>query len=391
MASLSPIQFTGADVLRDGALSREPLILRDGRIGSGDAPEIDLSGYLILPGLVDLNMGPLHRPGQPGGPSLDHVAALRALDREAAAHGIMTGWVAQGWSWLGGHHAPQRALDVMAALEQVRGGTMTDLRLQLRVETHMPDTRAALIAALTAHEVDQVILTNTLPEAIQMSHRASHLFAAWAETEGRTPEEVLKRLRAAKDAAPDVPRHLLALAEAFDARGIVYGSHDDPDGETREQMGQLGARVAEFPLRAGAAAVARANRNPIVFCAADVLRAGPRPGGVSTMALITKGKGDALASRDHPATLAAAAFALVEAGVRSLPEAWAMVSARPAAIMGLPDRGRIAMGLRADLVLLNTETRGIEGTFAGGRVAFLSGALAHRFLASRAELALAAE
>lgn len=384
MTVLPPMRFTGADVLRDGALTRGSLVVRDGRIAEGAAPSVDLSGYVILPGIVDLNMGALSRAG-----ALTPMAALAAADREAAAHGITTGWIAQGWSWKGGADRPEAAMDVMAALAVAR--LRTDLRLQLRVETHMPETREALIAAVTAHEVDQVIFTDTLPEAIQLSHRAAHKLVAWAEAEGWAPEEFVRRLRMAKDAGPDVPRHLLALAEAFDRLGVIYGSHDDPDGETRERMGALGARLAEFPLRAGAAAVARCNRNPIVFCAADILRTGPRPGGVSTMALVTKGMGDALASRDHPATLIEAVHALVDSGTRGFAEAWAMISTNPARIMRLADRGRIDMGLRADLTVLNAETRTVEGTICGGRVAYLSGDLALRLVSARSGLALAAE
>lgn len=386
MTTLPPLRFTGAEVLRDGALSRGSVALKDGRIAQGDAPQVDLSGYLVLPGIVDLNMGPLGRAG-----ALTHGAAFAALDREAAAHGITTGWIAQGWSWKGGASSPEAAMDTLAALGMARRRALCDRRLQLRVETHMPETREALIAAVTAHEVDQVIFTDGLPEAIAMSHRASHKLVAWAEAEGRRTEEFIRRLRMAKDAAPDVPRHLLALAEAFDRLGVIYGSHDDPDGETRERMGTLGARLAEFPLRAGAAAVARCNRNPIVFCAADVLGAGPRAGGVSTMALLSKGMGDALASRDHPAALVEAVFALVDSGTRGFTEAWAMISTGPARIMRLEDRGRIETGLRADLTILNAATRTVEGTICGGRVAYLSGALALRLVAARANFALAAE
>ena len=44
---------------------------------------------------------------------------------------------------------------------------------------------------------------------------------------------------------------------------------------------------------------------------------------------------------------------LLADGVAGLPALWRLVSANPAAAMGLHDRGRIAQGLRADLVLLD--------------------------------------
>jgi alpha-D-ribose 1-methylphosphonate 5-triphosphate diphosphatase len=58
-----------------------------------------------------------------------------------------------------------------------------------------------------------------------------------------------------------------------------------------------------------------------------------------------------------------------------------MISTAPARIMGLADRGRLAEGLRADLIAMNPETRRVEMTLSAGRVAHLSGELARRFAA----------
>ncbi|WP_255375545.1 amidohydrolase family protein [Saccharomonospora sp. CUA-673] len=52
-----------------------------------------------------------------------------------------------------------------------------------------------------------------------------------------------------------------------------------------------------------------------------------------------------------PTALLPAAVRLAEHGVRSLPEAVALVTSGPASAVGLADRGRIAAGMRADLVL----------------------------------------
>ncbi len=58
---------------------------------------------------------------------------------------------------------------------------------------------------------------------------------------------------------------------------------------------------------------------------------------------------DALASDYVPAALIEAAFAAADAGL-SVPAAVALVTAGPARMAGLADRGRIAVGLRADLL-----------------------------------------
>jgi alpha-D-ribose 1-methylphosphonate 5-triphosphate diphosphatase len=59
-------------------------------------------------------------------------------------------------------------------------------------------------------------------------------------------------------------------------------------------------------------------------------------------------------------------------GVLDLPAAWALVSANPAQAAGLSDRGRIAPGLRGDLVLVDPARRAPVATFCEGRLAWLA-------------------
>ena len=68
-----------------------------------------------------------------------------------------------------------------------------------------------------------------------------------------------------------------------------------------------------------------------------------------------------------------------------------MISQRPAEIMRLVDRGRLEPGLRADLVVVHAETRAIEATISAGRLSYLAGDAARRFLAQPQALRLAAE
>ncbi len=53
-ALLPPLRLTGALVLRDGELQRRSLAFAAGRLTRGPLPEVDLSGFLILPGIVDV-------------------------------------------------------------------------------------------------------------------------------------------------------------------------------------------------------------------------------------------------------------------------------------------------------------------------------------------------
>jgi alpha-D-ribose 1-methylphosphonate 5-triphosphate diphosphatase len=62
-----------------------------------------------------------------------------------------------------------------------------------------------------------------------------------------------------------------------------------------------------------------------------------------------------------------------------LPTAWSLISEGPARLLGLKDRGAIAEGLRADLVVLDAANR-IGLTVAGGKITYAAGPMAEALL-----------
>jgi alpha-D-ribose 1-methylphosphonate 5-triphosphate diphosphatase len=389
---LPPLRLTGADILRDGELQRRSIALADGRITRGPLPDVDLTGYLILPGIIDLHGDAFerHLAPRPSAP-FPIAAGLASTDREAAAHGVTTAYLAQGWSWEGGHRAPSHALRVLDGLEQYRPAMLTDLRVQIRAETHLVDAGALLIEAVRSYRVGYVVFNDHLEHGLEMHRLRPHEFTTWARKVGQQPEDLLRAMVDAAARGREVPRHLCALAEAFDAMGVLYGSHDDPDGETRERYSMIGARIAEFPTSRRAAAAAKAMMNPVVMGAPNIVRGGSQAGNIGAASLVAEGLCDALVSDYHYPALAMAAWTLVDLGLVTLPQAWAMISTRPAEILRLADRGRLDPGMRADLVIMNRETRVIEATIAGGRLAYLAGEAGRRFVAQPQALRMAAE
>ena len=97
---LPPLRLTGAEILRDGEMQRRSIALVDGRITRGPLPEVDMRGYLILPGIIDLHGDSFERHVAPRIPAPFPIrTGLSSVDREAAAHGVTTAFLAQGWSW----------------------------------------------------------------------------------------------------------------------------------------------------------------------------------------------------------------------------------------------------------------------------------------------------
>ncbi|QYZ69788.1 amidohydrolase family protein [Neotabrizicola shimadae] len=354
---LPPIRLTGADVLRDGQLQRRSVAIAEGRITRGPLPEVDLSGYLVLPGLIDLHAG---------GPDPEPT------DLSAAAAGITTACLTLDWRWPNG---PDDAMAVEARLRRAaayRLAMRTDLRLHVDVEMHLFDQADLLVEAVRRNRISLVTFTNGLIAALEAAD-APGQFEAFAQDLGHDAIGLASLISATERRRGELPRHLCSLAESFDDLGVIYATRADPDGEARERHSMIGARLAMFPASRRAAAAARAMMCPVVLSAPGIL-AGSLHSVLASAGLVT-----ALASDGNHQALAAAAFSLSDRGIMPFAAAWALVSSGPAEILRLPDRGRIEPGQRADLAIVRAETRRVEATISRGRLIHAEGGAARLF------------
>jgi alpha-D-ribose 1-methylphosphonate 5-triphosphate diphosphatase len=385
MPLLPPIRLTGARVLRDGALHDTDLTLAEGRLSDGSAPEVDLSGYLVLPGIVDLHGDGFerHLSPRPTAP-FEKAGALRSAAAELASNGVTTAWFAQSWSWEGGFRAGTEAEAILDALDRIRPQLLPDVRLQIRLETHVVPEHPSVLDAVRRHGVDYVVFNNHLPEAVEMARNAPDRFASWAAQHRRTVKEQMARVTAAMEQEALVPAALARLAGELRGLGVRMGSHDDGDAEIRAFYRGIGAEICEFPTTASAAQAARDAGEPVLMGAPNVVRGGSQSGNIAAEGLVTEGLCDALVSDYYYPALAQSAWRLADTGALTFAAAWEAISTVPARIAGLSDRGRLDRGQRADLVVVDPQTRTVEATIAGGRMAHLSGGAAQRFFATRA-------
>lgn len=381
---LAPLRFVGGLALVDGQLIDAPVSMANGNITSGDGMDIDTTGYFVLPGIIDMHGDAFerHLAPRPSAP-FPYLTGLIGTERDCATNGVTTAWLAQSWSWEGGARGPDACEALLAALAEYEHRRIVDLRVQIRYETHELDTADRLLAAVRRWGIDFVVFNNHLDEALTMRDIAPEDLTTWARKRGISHGAFIKIIEAAKTRTAQVPRSLAKLAAGFDALGITYGSHDDPDAETRETFRQIGAKICEFPTSAGAATVASANENPIVMGAPNVVRGGSQAGNIAATALIKQGKCDVLVSDYFYPALSQAAFALFDQGILSLEQAWSMISTTPAKVMKLRDRGCLTDGKRADIAIVNQSTREIEATICGGRIAHLTGGFAARLLGNQ--------
>lgn len=379
MPQIAPLRLTRAQTLIDGALHDHPLTVAEGQITDIPARELDLSGYLLLPGIIDLHGDGFerHLAPRPSAP-FDPAKALASAAAELAVNGITTAWLAQSWSWEGAHRSGAAAQALMTAVAQARARLLPDMRVQLRLETHVIDEHPQVLEAVACNGVDFVVFNNHLPEAQEMANRRPDRLAQWAAQTRRTADDMMQIVRAAEAQSDRVPAALAAIAAQFAALGVSMGSHDDDSAATRAFFRSIGAPIAEFPTTSEAALAAHVAGEPVLMGAPNVVRGGSQTGNIAAEELIAEGLVDVLMSDYYYPALAQSAFALADRGRQSLPQAWEMISTAPARIMGLADRGHLNNGARADITVVNARTHQVELTLCHGRIAHVAGELACR-------------
>ncbi|WP_132997752.1 alpha-D-ribose 1-methylphosphonate 5-triphosphate diphosphatase [Sulfitobacter pontiacus] len=376
------VEFTGAQVLGADVLEPRPLAVAQGLITDvAQTTRVDLDGYMIVPGIVDVHGDGFERHLAPRRGAMKTMQeGLVAAEAELAANGITTAVLAQFISWEGGLRGYEFAEQVFGAIQQVSDTLVTDLRGQLRLETHLLDLYADLPQRMQDWGLSYVVFNDHLPHDRLAKGQVPKRMVGQALKAGRNPDDHLRMMQDLHAQSADVPGALDWLCKVLAARGIQMGSHDDTTAEGRALWRKRGVRVAEFPETQEAAEAAAAAGDHVVLGSPNVVRGGSHNGNVSALDLISMGIGGALASDYHYPSPRRAAFMLADSGVLPLAQAWHLVSAGPAAVLGLSDRGVIATGKRADLLVLDAQTRRVALTMSGGRVSYMSGEIAARFL-----------
>jgi len=381
---MNRLRIIGGRVLLPGGEAAADIVVEDGRIaaldGGGRGPMLDARGLLVLPGIVDIHGDAFERQIQPR-PGVDFPPDVGLADTEAQllANGITTAFHGVTLSWEPGLRSLDSWRALLDALE-ARSWTC-DMRVHLRWEAYNLDALDTALADIAAGRVHLLAFNDHTPSILhkmddpvagaKYSDRAGMKLAAF--------RSLVERIAArAGDIGPAHAR----IAAAARAAGLPLASHDDAEISTRSYFRGLGARICEFPMAEEVGQAARAAGDFVVMGSPNVVRGRSHLGWASAARLAEAGICNVLSSDYFYPAMHRAAFILAQRGVLDLAQAWALISANPAAAAGLDDRGRIAPGLRADFVLAESSAPRIVATVAGGRIAWFGAEGAGRFIAT---------
>jgi len=355
--AMSDLILSGARLLHeDGSIRHGSISVADGCISavSAQTGEIatDAGGYLVLPGIVDLHGDAFERQLMPRpGVHFAPVPALLETDRQLLANGITTAYHGVTLSWEPGLRGIEAARAFLTALSTARPRLGADTRLHLRFECFNLDAADEVLSWIDAGQVDLLAFnehTDSIARDIKRGKIGEYL--------GRTRLDqasfiaLFEGVRARRDA---VPAAVALVAEAARRAVIPMASHDDNSPAMRDHYRALGCRLSEFPLDRETACSAVEAGETVILGGPNVVRGGSHAARLPAAESAEAGLCSVLTSDYYYPTLLQAAFILAGRGALPFAECWALVSRNPARAAGLADRGEIAPGRRADLILVD--------------------------------------
>ncbi|MEB8196495.1 alpha-D-ribose 1-methylphosphonate 5-triphosphate diphosphatase [Raoultella terrigena] len=318
---------------------------------------IDGEGGWLLPGLIELHTDNLDKFFTPR-PKVDWPAhsAMSSHDALMVASGITTvlDAVAIGDVRDGGDRLENLEKMINAIEEtQKRGVNRAEHRLHLRCELPHHTTLPLFEKLVGREPVSMVSLMDHSPGQRQYADRSK--YRDYYQGKYHLTNEEMDRFEEEQMAlaATWSQPNRETIAAICRERKIALASHDDATREHVVESHQLGSVIAEFPTTLAAAEASRQHGMNVLMGAPNIVRGGSHSGNVAAHRLAADNLLDILSSDYYPASLLDAAFRIADDdGNRfTLPQAIRLVSKNPAQALGLGDRGAIAEGKRADLVL----------------------------------------
>ncbi len=354
--------ITNVNLVLENEVVRGSVELRDGIIANMSDSTSQLPGAFdcengfLMPGLIELHTDNLEKYFTPR-PKVNWppLSAMSAHDTQLIGSGITTvlDAVALG-DYRDGNR--QENLDQFintVAESQKRGLTRAEHRIHLRCEVPHSTTVGLFERYVNMPEVQLVSLMDHAPgqrQFVNLDKYRTYYQGKYNMTDAEMAEyekdQVAQSERWSKQNRDEITRQCRDL-------NIPTASHDDATSAHVTESKELGMVIAEFPTTVEAAQRSHELGLKVMMGAPNVIRGGSHSGNVAAHELASLGVLDILSSDYYPVSLLDAVFTLVNDERNNLDVAQAvqLATLNPAQALGLHDRGVIAEGKRADLVL----------------------------------------
>jgi alpha-D-ribose 1-methylphosphonate 5-triphosphate diphosphatase len=333
---------------------------------------VDATSCLVLPGIVDIHGDAFERQIMPRPKTMFPLdLAMAETDRQLAANGITTAYHGVTISWEPGLRSLEESLKVIAALDRLQQRQRVEHRLHIRWEIFAVDEVPAVIELLSRTTRPALAFNDHTGPSLAGTRMKSKIkgSAEKAMVDENTYLDLLSKKASQTD---EVDIAISLVAKVARNNGAPMLSHDDATVEMRKSYRSRGAAIAEFPLSWDVVEDAAMNNENIVFGAPNVVRGGSHNGAISAGEAVARGQCTILASDYYYPALLEAAMTLMQCNALSVEGAWSLVSSAPAHALNLNDRGVLAIGKRADMIIVRPETRQVVSTISQGEVVYQS-------------------
>ncbi|MGR5499306.1 alpha-D-ribose 1-methylphosphonate 5-triphosphate diphosphatase [Vibrio sp. DNB22_10_4] len=354
--------ITNVNLVLENEVVKGSLELRDGKIVSMSDSQSQVTGAydgegdFLMPGFIELHTDNLEQYFTPR-PKVDWppFSAMSAHDTQLIGSGITTVLDAVA---LGDFRDEKRQTNLDLFINTVvdsqkRNLTRAEHLLHLRCEVPHESTVGMFEKYVDLPEVQLVSLMDHAPGQRQFVDVEKY----------RTYYQGKHNLTDSEMAAFE--KKQVALSERWSTQNrneicrqcrehnIPTASHDDATTAHVQESKDLGMVIAEFPTTVEAAKRSHELGLKVLMGAPNVVRGGSHSGNVAAHELASHGVLDILSSDYYPMSLLEGIYKLSwdERNTLTLPQAVQLVTKNPAQALSLDDRGVIAEGKRADLVL----------------------------------------
>ena len=368
--------IANATVLLGDELIQADVSIKEGVIQSLDSGRaarrtVNAEGLVLLPGLVDLHGDAFERALCPR-PGVDFSidAALVENDRAMLSAGITTGFLSITDSFEPGLRSRERLRAIIQALAGVPSlDLLCDTKIHIRHEVCQVNDHQELLAWMESGQVHLLSIADHLPLEGDVAKTQRYIRSLERRVSVPDAAAMIAKAQSFRVLGLTQQRELSALALK---KHIPLASHDDHNAVTVSQSLEMGVRIVEFPANLAAAQTALDGEATILLGAPNAVRGRSHLGLLTVKNAIDAGLPFILSSDYHYLSLALAPWVLAERGDLAFAKAWYNASRDPAQAAGLSDRGEIAVGLRADLVLMDPHPRGhrVVMTMVNGRSVF---------------------
>ncbi|WP_123622008.1 alpha-D-ribose 1-methylphosphonate 5-triphosphate diphosphatase [Halorubrum sp. CSM-61] len=358
---------TPSGVVEDGRVviagDRIARVDRGGPSGSSGPTTVDADGRVVMPGIIDLHGDDIeHHRAPRAGADVDVRTALTAADRANLLNGVTTKFHAVAFEESPDDGRTLRTAEEIAAEISREEYTLGDNRLHARCELADASVEA-VEGVIERFGVDLLSVMHHAPGDGQYDDEEfERHYVEDRNWPAESVDDVIETRRSLD--RDDRDARIRRIADLARRAGVSLASHDDESPRDVERVAGHDADISEYPLTREAARRATDLGLDTVMGAPNLVRGGSLWDNLSARDAIDDGLVDVLCADYHPPSLLAAPF--VDTG-ESLSTRVNRVTRNPAEAAGLEDRGRIEVGARADLILVDPNgTPTVDRAFVAG-------------------------